>query len=157
MVGVPFRLHGRSDAGVDCVGLAALAHDRAGFRGALPPAYGLRSGDAGRAALWLEQAGLRAVADEAAGDVLLVRPGPLQLHLMIRVEGGFVHAHAGLRRVVEMPGPSPWAVIGAWRAVSKQHVFGEQKQFKPLPRGEGRVGSSVCGTRCNNRRLIWRP
>jgi lipoprotein Spr len=50
------------------------------------------------------------------GDLALVRPGPLQLHLMILVPGGFVHAHAGLRRVVEMPGASPWPVMGWWRA-----------------------------------------
>ena len=50
------------------------------------------------------------------GDLALVRPGPLQLHLMIVVSGGHVHAHAGVGRVVEMPGPSPWPVIGYWRA-----------------------------------------
>ena len=49
------------------------------------------------------------------GDLALVRPGPLQLHLMIGTGAGFVHAHAGLGRVVETPGLSPWPVLGWWR------------------------------------------
>ncbi|WP_420146066.1 peptidoglycan endopeptidase [Sphingobium sp.] len=109
MVGVPFRLHGRDRAGLDCVGLAAWATGRA-----VPCAYGLRSGDAGLAERWLRAAGLVKVKGGAAGDVALVRAGPLQLHLMIATGAGFIHAHAGLRRVVEMPGGSPWPVIGWW-------------------------------------------
>ena len=116
VVGVPFRLHGRSEAGVDCVGLAVLALGRAGQDGMAPVAYGLRSGDVGLAERWLGAAGLVRVDQGAPGDLALVRPGPLQLHLMILVPGGFVHAHAGLRRVVEMPGASPWPVMGWWRA-----------------------------------------
>lgn len=112
LVGVPFRLHGRDRRGLDCVGLAALALGRAA-----PSGYGLRSGDEARARDWLAAAGLRAVHEPRPGDVTLVRPGPLQLHLMIRVPGGHVHAHAGLGRVVEMPGESPWPVIGHWRAI----------------------------------------
>ena len=118
LVGVPFRLQGRSKvSGIDCVGLAALALVQAGHRGAPPRCYGLRSGDAALARGWLEQAGLRVVEQGQAGDLALVRPGPLQLHLMILVPGGHVHAHAGLGRVVETPGPSPWPVIGHWRAI----------------------------------------
>jgi len=111
LVGVRFRLHGRSaEAGVDCVGLAAMTFGRAGPRG-----YGLRSGDEARARAWLAQAGFVAVERGQAGDLVLVRPGPLQLHLMIRTPAGHVHAHAGLGRVVETPGPSPWPVVGHWR------------------------------------------
>ncbi|HEX7875161.1 MAG TPA: peptidoglycan endopeptidase [Sphingobium sp.] len=116
LVGAPFRLHGRSgERGVDCVGLAALAFVRAGHRGEPPRGYGLRSGDEARTRHWLEQAGLRGVDEARAGDLALVRPGPLQLHLMIVTPGGHIHAHAGLGRVVETPGASPWPVIGHWR------------------------------------------
>lgn len=119
MIGVPFRLHGRSEAGLDCVGLAAVALGREA-----PCAYGLRSGDVARAEGWLRAAGLQLVTFARPGDLALVRPGdlalvrsgPLQLHLMIGTGAGFVHAHAGLGRVVEMPGVSPWPVIGWWRA-----------------------------------------
>ena len=110
LVGVPFRLHGRDRDGLDCVGVAALALGRAAPRG-----YGLRSGDTAKAADWLKAAGLRPVMEGGAGDLALVRPGPLQLHLMVGTGAGFVHAHAGLRRVVEMPGESPWPIIGWWR------------------------------------------
>lgn len=115
MTGTPFRLHGRGTEGVDCVGLALLALGRAGHLGAAPAIYGLRTGDAQRVAGWLREAGLQPVAEARPGDLALVRPGPMQLHLMIHAPGGFVHAHAGLRRVVVMPGPSPWPVIGHWR------------------------------------------
>lgn len=111
LVGVPFRLHGRRpERGLDCVGLAALVLGRVA-----PEGYGLRSGDEARARDWLRAAGLRPVEASRCGDLALVRPGPLQLHLMIVVPGGHVHAHAGLGHVVEMPGDSPWPVIGYWR------------------------------------------
>ncbi|KQN00858.1 hypothetical protein ASE85_09570 [Sphingobium sp. Leaf26] len=115
MIGVPFRLHGRSGSGLDCVGLAAVALGRDGASD-VPCAYGLRSGDVARAEGWLRAAGLRPVTVARPGDLALVRPGPLQLHLMIGTGTGFVHAHAGLGRVVEMPGVSPWPVLGWWRA-----------------------------------------
>jgi murein DD-endopeptidase / murein LD-carboxypeptidase len=121
LVGARFRLQGRSRAsGVDCVGLAALALAEAGHEAVLPRGYGLRSGDEALARDWLAQAGLVAVERPKAGDLALVRPGPLQLHLMILVPGGHVHAHAGLGRVVETPGPSPWPVIGHWRTIEEE-------------------------------------
>ena len=60
-------------------------------------------------------AALRRAEGEEAGDLLLCVSGPGQLHLAIQVEGGIVHADAGLRRVVERPGEIPWPVVGAWR------------------------------------------
>lgn len=118
MVGAPFRLHGRIvERGVDCVGLVELAYRSAGHWGKAPRDYGLRSGNDGRGDGWLTRAGLRSVDEAEPGDVVLVRPGPLQLHLMIVVPGGHVHAHAGLGHVVETPGESPWPVIGHWRVI----------------------------------------
>lgn len=119
LVGAPFRLHGRrEETGLDCVGLVALAAARGGYRGKVPEPghYGLRGGDPARFEAWLRAAGLRRVRKTQPGDVALVLAGPAQFHLMLRVEGGFVHAHAGLMRVVEMPGDSPWPVLSWWRA-----------------------------------------
>lgn len=112
MLGVPFRLHGCDPRhGIDCVGLALVAFGREGMTA---PRYGLRSG-MGAVGRWLAEAGLVRVDDQHAGDLLLVRPSPVQLHLMIATGGGFVHAHAGLGRVVEVPGLAQWPVIGRWR------------------------------------------
>jgi cell wall-associated NlpC family hydrolase len=116
LVGVPFRLHGRTEAGVDCVGLVALAAGRAGHRGAAPDRYSLRGGRVAQFGAWLAVAGLRPVERMQPGDVVLVQAGVRQFHLMVFTGAGFVHAHAGLRRVVAMPGESPWPVIGIWRA-----------------------------------------
>lgn len=116
LLGVPFRLHGRcAEGGLDCVGLVALACARAGHVGRVPEGYALRGGDVARFGDWLRAAGLRRVRVGRVGDIWLVRAGPVQFHLMVRVEGGFVHAHAGLGRVVGMPGDCGWPVIGIWR------------------------------------------
>jgi hypothetical protein len=110
LVGVPFRMHGRTEVGVDCVGLVALAAWRAGHRGAAPDRYSLRGGRVAQFEAWLAAAGLRRVERMQSGDVVLVQAGVRQFHLMVFAGAGFVHAHAGLRRVVAMPGESPWPV-----------------------------------------------
>lgn len=116
MVGAPFRLQGRDvQTGLDCVGLVAGALAAAGHRGVVPCDYALRGGDTARFAGWLRAAGLRQARICKAGDVMLVRAGPVQFHVMLKVPGGFVHAHSGLRRVVEMPGEALWPVVGCWR------------------------------------------
>ncbi|QHD67852.1 peptidoglycan endopeptidase [Sphingobium yanoikuyae] len=117
LVGVPFRLQGRDPAlGLDCVGLVGAAMRAAGYAPMMPGDYGLRFGDDRRADEWARAAGLRPVRTGAVGDMMLVRPGALHRHLLILVPGGFVHAHAGLRRVVETPGAPPWPVLRIWRA-----------------------------------------
>jgi cell wall-associated NlpC family hydrolase len=56
----------------------------------------------------------------APGDVLLVRPGPAQHHLVIAAAaGGFVHAHAGLGRVVLTPAPLDWPIDRHWRLTAQ--------------------------------------
>ena len=118
-IGARFRLHGRDPAtGLDCVGLAALALAAEGFVGAVPSGYALRTGDGGRVRRLLLAAGLREVTGARAGDLLLLRTGPGQLHFAIQTEGGIVHADAMLRRVVERPG-SCWPVIGRWRVAGQ--------------------------------------
>ena len=112
-LGTPCRLHGRRvGEGLDCVGLAGLAYGCA-----VPSGYLLRSGTAADVAQVVEAAGLVRVADARVGDLLLVRAGPGQLHLAIASGDGVIHADAGLRRVVERPGPVPWPVVARWRPV----------------------------------------
>ena len=116
LTGVPFRLHGRTRVGgVDCVGLVLLALADAGLSPPVPPSYFLRGTSPDAVATAMGDAGLERVAEAGVGDIILVRSGPMQLHLMIRADGGHVHAHASLGRVVFMPGASPWPVLSCWR------------------------------------------
>lgn len=114
LVGSSFRLQGREPAtGLDCVGVVALALKAGGHAGPIPAGYDLRCGEAARfRSSW---AGLKVADGERPGDVLLCLAGPRQLHLAVRTVAGFVHADAGLRRVVERPGPLPWPLLMAWR------------------------------------------
>jgi lipoprotein Spr len=115
LIGARFRLHGRDPAtGLDCIGLVAWAAEAPA-----PTGYALRGGDPRRIAAALEAAGfVPAAAARRPGDVLLMRPGPGQLHLGILSDGGLIHADAGLGRVVERPGAPDWEIIGTWRLCS---------------------------------------
>src|SRR3546814_3719120 len=105
-----------------CVGLVALAAWRAGHEGEAPDRYGLRGGRVEQFENWLAAAGLRRVSSMVPGDIVLVQAGVRQFHVMVFTGEGFIHAHAGLRRVVAMPGESPWPVIGVWREIGRAHV-----------------------------------
>lgn len=118
LVGAPFRLHGRDVArGLDCVGLVTAALALTGRKVAAPTDYRLR----GAAVEWLLAPAREAGFVETGGpihpgDVLLVRPGPAQWHLLVAgADDGFIHAHAGLGRVVRTPAPLPWPVARHWR------------------------------------------
>lgn len=111
LVGVRFRLHGRDPAmGLDCVGVVALA---TGLNA--PTGYALRGGSADGWSALLDNAGLERVRTARAGDVVLAEAGAGQFHLVMTTRSGFVHADAGLRRVVERPGAVPWPIVGRWR------------------------------------------
>lgn len=117
LVGVRFRLHGRDAAtGLDCVGVVCAAYHLAGHEFAgVPDAYRLRGHGARNAEQWLAAAGLCHAVEAMAGDVLLADMGLGQLHLLIGGPGAVVHAHAGLRRVVQMPGTGGGQIISRWR------------------------------------------
>ena len=116
LVGVRFRPQGRSpELGLDCVGLAALSTDVPVER--VRRDYALRGQRLAQIEHELCDLGLQPVCGQEAeaGDVLVFEAGPAQLHMAILTEHGFVHADAGLRRVVERPLPLPWPVLGLWR------------------------------------------
>lgn len=112
LIGAPFRLHGRDPAtGLDCVGVVAMAMGVA----TVPNGYRLRRAAPDAIVEGLEAAGLvRVAGPPRADDVLLIAAGPTQFHLAMKTAGGFVHACALLRRVVETPG-MPEGLIGVWR------------------------------------------
>ena len=109
MLGVPFRLHGRRREGMDCIGLAAFA-----WNVDAPTGYPLRCGSRALIDRGLAERGF-VPASPAPGRILLIVPGPGQLHLAIAGEdGAMIHADAVARRVVERPAPLPWPVLAAW-------------------------------------------
>ena len=118
LVGTPFRLHGRDPAnGLDCVGLLAAALAAGGRASSLPNFYPLRAGKPPELGEAPAACGFETTAGRILpGDVLLVRIGPCQFHLLIAAkQGRFIHAHAGLRRVIRCGGPLEWPVIHHWR------------------------------------------
>ena len=114
LIGTRFRLQGRSADGLDCVGVAIAT-------------FGVPVGDVRRdyrirgdheAEM---RAGLAAhfrrvrLAERRPGDLILMRVAKDQVHLGVCTDGGFVHAHAGLRRVVETPGIPEWPLVAVYR------------------------------------------
>lgn len=117
-LGAPFRLHGRNPAtGLDCVGLVGWALEQAGQGAGIPADYALR-GDGhhriiafAKAHQWQE---LREYPPPP-GTILLMRPGPAQVHLGIVAAGQLIHAHVRLRRVVAAPLPPTGSIAALWR------------------------------------------
>lgn len=111
LIGTPFRLQGRDASGLDCVGLVAAVYGRSSVA---PNNYPLRGTDIESAEAYLDQHFRRRRGDPEQGDVLLLTPGPAQLHIGIWTGTSLVHAHAGLRRVVETPGAPAFPLLGIW-------------------------------------------
>ncbi len=58
------------------------------------------------------------------GDVLLTQPGPAQHHLLVALGADrFVHAHAGLGRVVIQPQPYREPPLAQWRLALEQEFL----------------------------------
>jgi len=155
LIGVRFRPQGRDrQAGLDCIGVVAMAFGLTAVR----RDYGLRSGDAVELNGEFAASGFLPIAATQAGpgDVLLVQAGHRQLHVVILTPEGYLHADAGLRRVVEVPTAVAWPVVGAWRHPEngaggdqdpplrrlstgcRQRNLGRLRPARPLPRaGEG--------------------
>lgn len=114
LIGARYRLHGRNPAeGLDCVGVVAAALRRSGRAAVAPHGYTMRQADCSALERFAGPNGFIKV--ERDGDLVLVMANPVQPHLLIRVPGGFVHAHAGLGRVVFLPGETPWPITCEWR------------------------------------------
>lgn len=111
LLGVPFRLHGRGPNGLDCVGLIALVYDCLEFA---PTGYRLRNVLSPRWEALLERHFLRRTGPAETGDIIFCNAGPAQYHLGLWTGQGLIHADAGIGRVVELPGPVPWAVRSIW-------------------------------------------
>ena len=103
LIGTPFRLHGREpETGLDCIGLLSAAMAAGNRPITLPTGYPLRLRDL---AQWLPDPATLGFAEARGtfrpGDVVMLQPGAAQFHLAIADRTlGWVHAHAGLRRVV---------------------------------------------------------
>jgi hypothetical protein len=113
-VGTRFRPQGRSADGLDCVGVVVAAFEL--DPEAIPRDYALRGNSTHVPTAVLARHFRRVpVRSLRAGDVMLMTVAPGRLHLGVRTSAGFVHAHAGIRRVVETPGMPEWPVLGAYR------------------------------------------
>ncbi len=119
LLGVPFALHGRDPkGGLDCLGLVGAALAACAIPIALPCGYRLRASCPTSRIPAAPPSGLvEAYGGEAPGDIVLLQPGPCQVHAVIlsTPRGYAIHAHAGLRRVVEAPLPPTWPRLARWR------------------------------------------
>lgn len=121
LVGTRFRPQGRDPrSGLDCVGTAASAAGIAPER--IRRDYALRGPGLVEVEHGLCDLGCLPVPGDAAepGDVIVCLAGPQQIHLVIATDGGFVHADARVRLVVERPLPLPWPVLGVWRLTGEE-------------------------------------
>jgi hypothetical protein len=114
LVGTRFCVQGRGEGGLDCLGVVLATFEIPAD--AVPRDYRLRGDHLPeiRKGLDLHFRRLRR-SQLRSGDVMLLAAAEDQLHLAVRTEQGFVHAHAGIRRVVETPGEPVWPLLGVYR------------------------------------------
>ena len=116
-VGARFRLHGReAETGLDCIGLVIAAYRQAGVEIAPTfddyPLRGMRLSDI---ISTFAASGLTPRQGRPqTGDIALIACGHGQYHVALLGPDSHIHAHAGLRRVVETPG-WPEGVVGVFK------------------------------------------
>lgn len=116
LIGVRFRPQGRDpEHGLDCIGVATMATGVPKEK--VRRDYCLHSSDPDEVNGEFDQCGFIRIAPAAArdGDLLLVRPQPSALQVVILTDTGYLHADMRSRKVVEAPGDVPWPVLSAWR------------------------------------------
>lgn len=114
LVGTRFRLQGRGTEGLDCVGLAVAAFQMEAH--SVPRNYRARGDHEAAVRAFLCADFRRVPASQLRrGDLMLMRVAADQVHLGIRTDAGFVHADAGLKRVVEAPGMPAWPISAVYR------------------------------------------
>ena len=114
LVGTRFRLQGRDEQGLDCVGVAIAVFGLPAE--AVRRNYRVRGEYEDELRTFLRKQFRRVpVKQLRPGDLMLMRVAADQLHLGIWTGAGFVHADAGLRRVVETPGCPPWPLAAIYR------------------------------------------
>ena len=121
LVGGRFRLHGRDPAtGLDCVGVLAVASEKTGRKAPVPISYALKMRNVDQFTRLAGICGFETVTGPVEpGDVVLFHVGPCQYHLAIAAsDGGFIHAHAGLRRVIHSVRLPDWPVEQHWRIIA---------------------------------------
>lgn len=109
--------------GLDCVGLVAAALECCGRSVVVPEGYALRALSVAPLLGFAAQNGFVALdpgEPGKPGDLLLLRPSAIQAHLAIVLERDrFVHAHAGLGKVVvgslTEPSALPGEIVVRWR------------------------------------------
>lgn len=114
LVGTRFRPQGRGEDGLDCVGVVLATFSLPA--NAVRADYRLSGQHLQEICEQLERYFHRVPSMQTrSGDVMLLAPATDQMHLAIRTPSGFVHAHAGIRRVVETPGDPDCEVLGIYR------------------------------------------
>lgn len=114
LVGTRFRPQGRGSGGLDCLGLVLAVYDlptncvRRNYRLRGDHIEEVRAGLASH---------FRSIGRDGAGagDLMLLRPGAGHVHFAVLTGRGFVHADAGIGRVVETPGQPGWPALGTYR------------------------------------------
>ncbi len=122
LLGAPFRLQGRNPRfGIDCVGLVTVAIQSIGRPVVAPSGYRLRNATIEHWLRYAEQCSLvPAEGGIETGDVILVTPGAGQAHLLIAENSAsFLHAHAGLRKVVRQTGAMNSPIRFHWRLAAR--------------------------------------